>query len=340
MSRKPEHTSDTKPKDTTQTDAQGSASAAGGRTPEAADAQGSASSAGGTTAGAQDDSRDGGGRATSGTVAEVEQRKDAHRDVGGRVASGTKTEQLPTTPGMEEVESRREQRSRAPEAADAARKETKAASPSVPSEAAGKQPTPEGVSAAGGGALAAAETHEPEVAPEVKQLQAEIEVARAETAENLDNFLRAKAETENIRRRAETEVANARKYGVERFAAELLVVKDSLELARAVELKEGDTAAVQKMHEGLDLTLKLMDDVFRKFGLTAVDPKGEKFDPERHQAISIVESDLVAPNHVVTVVQKGYLLHERVLRPAMVTVSKGKPCDAQGSASAAGGRTP
>ena len=198
-------------------------------------------------------------------------------------------------------------------------------STSAPSEAAGKQPVQEGVSAAGGGgALAAADAHELEVAPEVKQLRAEIEAARAEAAENLDKFLRAKAETENIRRRAETEVANAHKYGVERFAAELLAVKDSLELARAVELKEGDTAAVRKMHEGLDLTLKLMDDVFRKFGLTAVDPKGEKFDPERHQAISVVESDLVAPNHVVNVVQKGYLLHDRVLRPAMVVVAQAK----------------
>ena len=267
MSRKPKHTPDTKPKDTTQTDAQGSASAAGG-----------------------------------------------------------------TTPGTEEVESRREQRSRTPEAADAARKETKAASPSVSPEPAGKQPTPEGVSDAGGGALATAEAHELEVAPEVKQLQVEIEAARAEAAENLDKFLRAKAETENIRRRAETEVANARKYGVERFAAEILAVKDSLELARAAELQEGDTAAVQKMHEGLDLTLKLMDDVFQKFGLTAVDPKGEKFDPERHQAISIVESDLVAPNHVVTVVQKGYLLHERVLRPAMVVVARAKEAAPEHSA--------
>ena len=158
----------------------------------------------------------------------------------------------------------------------------------------------------------------------MQQLRAEIEAARAEAAENLDKFLRAKAETENVRRRAETEVANARKYGVERFAAELLAVKDSLELARAVELKEGDTTAVRKMHEGLDLTLKLMDDVFRKFGLVAVDPKGEKFDPEKHQAISVVESDLVAPNHVVNVVQKGYLLHDRVLRPAMVVVARTK----------------
>ncbi|GMR03886.1 MAG: hypothetical protein BMS9Abin22_397 [Gammaproteobacteria bacterium] len=260
MSQKPENTSDTKPKDVTQTDAQGSASVAEGRTPGAADVQGSASV--------------------------------PHRDVP------------------------------MPEAADAAREKTKAAPPSTSSAPPGKQPVQEDVSAAGGGALAAAEAHELEVAPEVKQLRVEIEVARAEAAENLDKFLRAKAETENVRRRAETEVANARKYGVERFAAELLAVKDSLELARAMELKEDDTAAVQKMHEGLDLTLKLMDDVFRKFGLTAVDPKGEKFDPERHQAISVVESDLVAPNHVVTVVQKGYLLHERVLRPAMVTVSK------------------
>jgi len=89
-----------------------------------------------------------------------------------------------------------------------------------------------------------------------------------------------------------------------------------------VDIKEENQTALQKMHEGLDLTLKLMDDVFRKFGLTTLDPKGEKFDPAKHHAISVVESSEVPPNQVMNVMQKGYLLHDRVLRPAMVIVAK------------------
>lgn len=162
--------------------------------------------------------------------------------------------------------------------------------------------------------------HDLEPAPEITQLQAEVEQARAEAAENLDRFLRAKAEVENARKRAEAAVAAAHKYGLERFAAEIIPVRDSLELARMVELPEGSNPAVQKMHEGLDLTLKLMDTVFQKFGITLVDPQGQKFDPEHHQAISMVEAAEVPPNHVVNVVQKGYLLNDRLLRPAMVVV--------------------
>ena len=118
------------------------------------------------------------------------------------------------------------------------------------------------------------------------------------------------------------EIANTRKYALERFAAEIVNVRDSLELARMVELSQDSSPAVQKMHEGLDLTLKLMDTIFQKFGLTLFDPKGQKFDPERHQAISMVESTEIQPNHVVNVVQKGYLLHDRLLRPAMVVVAR------------------
>ncbi|MHB8624185.1 MAG: nucleotide exchange factor GrpE [Sulfuricaulis sp.] len=162
--------------------------------------------------------------------------------------------------------------------------------------------------------------HDLEPAPEIKQMQADLEQARTEAAESLDRFLRAKAEAENTRKRAEADVAAARKFAVERFAGEIIPVRDSLELARMVELPENASPAVQKMHEGLDLTLKLMDSVFLKFGLTMLDPKGQKFDPERHQAISMMESDEVPPNHVVHVVQKGYLLNDRLLRPAMVVV--------------------
>ena len=162
----------------------------------------------------------------------------------------------------------------------------------------------------------------PEAATDLKPLQAALETARAQAAENLDKFLRAKAETENVRRRAEIDVSAAHKYAVERFAAEIVAVRDSLELARPVDLRQENATALQKMHEGLDLTLRLLDSVFQKFGITLIDPRGEKFDPTRHQAISMVDSEQVAPDHVVNVVQKGYLLHERLLRPAMVVVAR------------------
>ena len=153
-------------------------------------------------------------------------------------------------------------------------------------------------------------------------LLTELEDARRQAAENQDKFLRSKAETENIRRRAATDVANAHKFAIERFALEMLAVKDSLERARAIQLQE-DTLLVEKMFEGLDLTLKLMDSIFLKFALATIEPqKGDKFSPEKHQAMSILESDEIPANHVLTTVQKGYTLNDRLLRPAMVIVSK------------------
>ena len=157
----------------------------------------------------------------------------------------------------------------------------------------------------------------------VAALKEELARAQASAAEHQDKFLRAKAETENIRRRAETDVANARKFGIESFAGELLAVRDSLELAKGVDLSQGGDVT-KKMVEGLDLTLKLFDAAFQKFGLTVIDPAGEKFDPDRHQAMTMLETDDVAPNHIVKVVQKGYLLNNRLLRPAMVVVAKPK----------------
>jgi molecular chaperone GrpE len=162
----------------------------------------------------------------------------------------------------------------------------------------------------------------PTPAATVEELQAALADARAEAAQNLDKFLRAKAETENLRRRAETDLANAHKFAVERFALEMLAVKDSLERARAVEVQTGG-AVIEKLHEGLDLTLKLMDSIFEKFALTVVDPgRGDKFDPERHMAMSILENAEIPPNHIISAVQKGYLLHHRLLRPAVVVVAK------------------
>lgn len=162
----------------------------------------------------------------------------------------------------------------------------------------------------------------PAPAGELDTLRAELEAARAQAAENLDKFLRARAETENVRRRAEADVASAHKFAIERFALEMLAVKDSLERAKAVDLQAAG-GALEKMLEGIDLTLRLMDSIFQKFALVEINPaRGEKFDPERHQAMSMQESTEVPPQHVVSTLQRGYLLNGRLLRPALVLVAK------------------
>ena len=133
-----------------------------------------------------------------------------------------------------------------------------------------------------------------------------------------DAWLRAKAEADNIRKRAQAEIANAHKFAVENFASELLAVKDSLEAALAI-----DNAAAESIKSGVELTLKQLSSVFDRFNLAEINPVGQKFNPHHHQAIGTVESD-AEPNTVVQVLQKGYLLHERVIRPALVTVAKAK----------------
>lgn len=148
----------------------------------------------------------------------------------------------------------------------------------------------------------------------------EVLLKRAELAaqEHHDAWLRAKAEADNIRKRTQAEIASAHKFAVEGFATEILAVKDSLEAAIAVE-----NASVESMKSGVELTLKQLRSVFDKFSLADIDPVGQKFDPHRHQAISVVESE-AEPNSVVQVLQKGCLLHDRVIRPALVMVAKAK----------------
>ncbi len=175
--------------------------------------------------------------------------------------------------------------------------------------------------------LESKEAGTPSGGDELERLRQDLDRARAEAADYKDKYLRAAAEAENVRRRAEQEVASAHKYAIERFATEILAVRDSLELARNLELGAEVPEAVRKMHEGLDLTLKLLDKVFQQFGLAQIDPQGQKFDPTRQHAISTVESEEVAPHHVVNVVQKGYLLHDRVLRPALVVVSRAREAE-------------
>jgi molecular chaperone GrpE len=154
-----------------------------------------------------------------------------------------------------------------------------------------------------------------EVMPSLEEMLKQAELA---AQEHHDAWLRAKADADNIRKRAETEIAQARKFAVEGFSSELLAVKDSLEAAIKVE-----TADLASMKSGVELTLKQLVSVFEKFNLSEIHPMGEKFDPHKHQAMSMVEAD-AAPNTVVSVLQKGYLLHDRVLRPALVMVAKTK----------------
>lgn len=146
--------------------------------------------------------------------------------------------------------------------------------------------------------------------------------AQEQIGEMKDGFLRAKAEMENIRRRSQNEIVAARKYAIEGFAQELLNVVDSLDQAAQVELSDESGEAVQKMKEGLALTLKQMETVMSKFAVTEVEAgPGVKFNPEHHQAISMIDSDQVESNHIIDVMQKGFLLKDRLLRPAMVVVA-------------------
>ncbi|WP_295628076.1 nucleotide exchange factor GrpE [uncultured Nitrosomonas sp.] len=153
--------------------------------------------------------------------------------------------------------------------------------------------------------------------PSLEQLLKEAEI---KSAEHHDAWMRAKAETENIRKRSQSDITNAHKYAIENFSTELLSVMDSLEAALTVE-----NASVENFKNGIELTQKQLISVFEKFNIKVIDPTGEKFDPHQHQAMCIVDSDS-APNTVVQVMQKGYKLHDRIIRPALVSVSK-----AQGS---------
>jgi molecular chaperone GrpE len=142
--------------------------------------------------------------------------------------------------------------------------------------------------------------------------------AELKAQEHHDAWLRAKAETENVRKRAQIDVANAHKYAIENFAQELLPVKDSLEAALAAGPGTADA-----IRSGVEITLKQLSAVFDRVNLREINPVGQKFDPHQHQAISMLPSDR-EPNTVINVLQKGYLLNDRVIRPALVTVAQAK----------------
>ena len=154
----------------------------------------------------------------------------------------------------------------------------------------------------------------------VYELETALSDAQAQIKEQQDSVLRARADMENARRRAEAEVEKSRKFALERFAGELLPVIDNLE--RAIQAGDGENDAVKPLLEGVDMTLKSFVSTIEKFGLTPIDPQGEGFNPELHQAMSMQESADHAPNTVMAVMQKGYQINGRLLRPAMVMVSR------------------
>ena len=144
-----------------------------------------------------------------------------------------------------------------------------------------------------------------------------LEALRAKADENWDRYLRAVAELDNVRKRAARDVENAHKFALERISKELLAVRDTLEMG----LASVEGASIESLIEGKEATLKLLTTVLQQFGIEEVDPAGEPFDPELHAAISMQPSDTAEPGSVLTVVQKGYTLNGRLLRPAMVIVA-------------------
>ena len=173
---------------------------------------------------------------------------------------------------------------------------------------------------------------ENEITASDEHLQQQLAEAEAKAKEHWDQLLRVKAEQENLRRRHEREVENAHKYALERFVQDLLPVIDSLEMG--AEAAAGEGATLEKVREGTELTLKMLLSTIERFGIKAVHPEGEPFNPEYHQAMSLLESPEHAANTVMNVMQKGYTLNERLIRPAMVVVSKGSSAAAQEEAEA------
>ena len=172
-------------------------------------------------------------------------------------------------------------------------------------------------------AVEAADQHaEEEQSPEaeIAMLYAELEAAKQTIADQKDGVVRAAADVDNIRRRAAQDVEKAHKFALEKFANELLPVIDNLE--RAIEFSDKENEALKPLLEGIDMTVKSFNDAVSKFGVEIVNPQGEQFNPDFHQAMSIQPSNDVTPNTVLAVMQKGYTLNGRLLRPAMVMVSK------------------
>lgn len=159
-----------------------------------------------------------------------------------------------------------------------------------------------------------------EVEVSIAGLQKQLATAEKKAAENWDKVLRIQAEMDNLKRRTQKDLDSAHKYGLEKFAKELLNVIDSLELG--IQAATSDAPEVVKLKEGSELTIKQFETVFSKFNIEAIDPAGEVFNPEFHQAMSMVPTEEAEPNTVMNVLQKGYVLNGRLIRPAMVVVAQ------------------
>lgn len=156
-----------------------------------------------------------------------------------------------------------------------------------------------------------------EASAEDAGIESALEKLQAQADENWDRYLRAAAETENVRKRAVRDIEHARRYSLENFGKELLAVKDSLEMGLAA----AESADAESLLEGSAATLKLLSTTLERFGVLEVDPQGEPFDPALHEAMTVQPSADVEPGSVLTVIQKGYTLNGRLLRPAMVIVA-------------------
>lgn len=158
--------------------------------------------------------------------------------------------------------------------------------------------------------------------PSLEALTRMLETEGKKAEENWNALLRTQAEMENLRKRSARDLENAHKFGLDRFVSELLPVKDSLELGLAAASEDDGNAEVAQFKGGVELTLKMFKTALEKFGIEEVDPQGEAFNPDYHQAMSMQECEDEDSGTVLTVVQKGYLLNDRLVRPALVIVSK------------------
>ena len=154
----------------------------------------------------------------------------------------------------------------------------------------------------------------------VAALQEKLEAAEKQASENWDVAVRVKADMENLKKRTLRDVSNAHKFALEKLATELLAVCDAMELGL-----QADNADAEKLMEGTQLTCEMLINAMARFNITQVDPMGEKFDPDFHQAVTMQPSEECDPNTVIQVMQKGYMLHDRLLRPALVVVSQNQP---------------
>lgn len=155
---------------------------------------------------------------------------------------------------------------------------------------------------------------------DITALQEALEEATAQASENWDKFMRSQAEMDNLLKRTKRDLENAHKFALEKFVSELLAVRDSLEMG--LDHAEGEDVDPVKLKEGSELTLRMLAQVMEKFNVVQIDPKGEPFNPEHHEAMTMVPSNEVPANNILEVIQKGYLLNDRLIRPARVVVAR------------------